>query len=69
MSGIRKSGLIEESVALEVGLEGWNAHTRASLSLSLLPVGQDVTLSADALAMCLLASHHDGNGLTLWISP
>ena len=34
--------------------------------LFLMPVDQNVELSSTSSAPCLLASHHDGNGLNLW---
>jgi hypothetical protein len=57
--------LLEEVCHWEVGFDVSKVHARTSVSLFLLPVDQDVPLSATASAPCLSVSCNDGHKLKL----
>ena len=73
MGGIRSrdleedKALLEEGVTMDAGFEVSKTQARPSISLFLLPVDQDVKLSATSatffLPVCHQASCHDDNGL------
>lgn len=67
LEGIRRCDLVGGRVLLGVNIEDTKAHNQAQrLCLCLLPMDQNLKLSAIAPATCLSAFCHDENGPTLW---
>lgn len=67
LEGIRRCDLVGGRVLLGVNIEDTKAHNQAQrLCLCLLPMDQNLKLSAIAPAPYLSAFCHDENGPTLW---